>query len=196
MDTVQPTSRVTAANADARPLVAAPRRPVDDEEGRRGVRGAPPTGAVRGAVIEALAAGGVALPRAHVERADQVPDDSPVPAAAGLRNDLSGLMHELHEAVKTAGRGDTEAEDAESDGGNARRSFADGLGALVSEVSAGRAPTGLQSAFDRILGDVGETGNQPSLLGFLTKLQALLGYGGSGEALSPAATGNLVSFKA
>lgn len=196
MDTVQATSRVTAANADARPLVAAPRRPVDDEEGRRGVRGAPPTGAVRGAVIEALAAGGVALPRAQVERADQVPDDSPVPAAAGLRNDLSGLMHELHEAVKTAGRGDAEAEDAESDGGNGRRSFADGLGALVSEVSAGRAPTGLQSAFDRILGDVGETGNQPSLLGFLTKLQALLGYGGSGEALSPAATGNLVSFKA
>lgn len=196
MDTVQPTSRVTAANADARPLVAAPRRPVDDEEGRRGARGAPPTGAVRGAVIEALAAGGVALPRAQVERADQVPDDSPVPAAAGLRNDLSGLMHELHEAVKTAGRGDTEAEDAESDGGNARRSFADGLGALVSEVSAGRAPGGLQSAFDRILGDVGEAGSQPSLLGFLTKLQALLGYGGSGEALSPAATGNLVSFKA
>lgn len=196
MDTVQATSRVTAANADARPLVAAPRRPLDDEEGRSGGRGAPPTGAVRGAVIEALAAGGVALPRAQVERTDQVPDDSPVPAAAGLRNDLSGLMHELHEAVKTAGRAETESEDAETDAANGRRSFADGLGALVSEVSAGRAPEGLQSAFDRILGDVGESGSQPSLLGFLTKLQALLGYGGSGEALSPAATGNLVSFKA
>lgn len=196
MDTVQPTSRVTAANADARPLVAAPRRPLADEEGRNGPRGTPATGAVRGAVIDALAADGVALPRAQVARADDVPDDSPVPAAAGLRRDLSGLMHELHEAVKTAGRVDPEGEDAETEGQNGRRSFADGLGALVSEVTAGRTPEGLQSAFDRILGDVGGAGSQPSLLGFLTKLQALLGYGGSGEALSPAATGNLVSFKA
>jgi hypothetical protein len=196
MDTVQPTSRVTAANADARPLAAAPRRPLDDEDSRRGSRGAPPTGAVRGAVIEALAANGVELPRGQVARADDVADDSPVPAAAELRRDLSGLMHELHEAVKTAGRGDAEGEDAETEGGNGRRSFADGLGALVSEVTAGRTPEGLQSAFDRILGDVGNAGSQPSLVGFLTKLQALLGYGGGGEALSPAATGNLVSFKA
>lgn len=201
MDTVQPTSRVTAAHADARPLVAAPRRPAEEEEGRRASRTAPPAGTVRSAVVEALAASGMALPAARLVTADtSVSDDQPVGPAAAVRRDLTGLMHELHEAVKGAGRTEADSDDAEGgaggEGGNPKRSFAEGLGALVSDVSAGRVPEGLQSAFDRILGDVGNTGSEPSLIGFLTKLQALLGYGGGGEALSPAATGNLVSFKA
>lgn len=193
MDTVQATSRVTAANhADARPLVAAQRRHHDDEQ-RSASQGEGQHGGVRRAVVEALKASGVDLPKSRLSEPTETPDDSPVPPAAALREDLHGFLHELHESVKIAGR--PEGEEAESDGGNGRRSFADGLGALVSEVSGGDAPAGLQSAFERILGDVGGGGETPSLLNFLSKLQALLGYGAQ-EALTPAATGNLVSFKA
>lgn len=194
MDTVQATSRVTAANhADARPLVAAQRRHHDDDK-REAAQAEGQHGSVRRAVVEALQASGLELPKSNLADPTAQPDDSPVPATAALREDLHGFMRELHEAVKTAGR--PEGEDGESAEGNGanRRSFADGLGALVSEVSGGEAPAGLQSAFERILGDVG--GSQAStLIGFLNKLQALLGYGGQ-EALTPAATGNLVSFKA
>lgn len=196
MDTVQATSRVTAANhADARPLVAAQRRHHDDEQ-----RAAAPAegqhGSVRRAVVEALQASGLELStNARIADPTTTPDDSPVPPAAALREDLHGFMHELHESVKTAGRPEGEDGETADQGGANRRSFADGLGALVSEVSGGDAPAGLQSAFERILGDAGGGGETPTLLSFLSKLQALLGYG-TQEALTPAATGNLVSFKA
>jgi hypothetical protein len=194
MDTVQATSRVTAAtNADARPLVAAQRRRHDEEQRATPPNGEGQHGGVRRAVVEALKASGVDLPTSRLTEPTETPDDSPVAATAALREDLHGFMHELHEAVKSAGRPDSEETDAEN--GNGRRSFADGMGALVSEVTAGDTPAGLQSAFDRILGDVGGSGNAATLLGFLSKLQALLGYGAQ-EALTPAATGNLVSFKA
>jgi hypothetical protein len=192
MDTVQATSRVTAANhADARPLVAAQRRHQDDEQ-RPAKPGEGQHGGVRRAVVQALQDSGVDLPSWRLAEPTETPDDSPVPPTAALREDLHGFMHQLHESVKVAGRAETE--EADTDSGSNRRSFADGLGALVSEVSAGDAPAGLQSAFERVLGDAGG-GETPSLLSFLNKLQALLGYGAQ-EALTPAATGNLVSFKA
>jgi hypothetical protein len=199
MDTVQLTSRLTAANADARPLVAAHRRPHDEDERRvapRSTVGQP--GGVRRAVVDALASAGLA-PGANAATTGDVPAVDRVQ----LREDMHDFMHALHEAVKGARR---EARTSTEDGSTAeatdagsetpRRPFAEGLGALISDVSTGQAPEGLQSAFDKVLGDLPGTGDKtPSLLGFLNKLQALLGYGAP-AADTPTVTGSLVDLRA
>lgn len=195
MDTVQITGRLSAANADARPLVAAHRRPQDDDE-RRGPPRAGQPGGVRRAVVEALDSVG-AVPATNAATTGQVPAVDRVQ----IREDMHDFMHALHEAVKGARRDARATTEDPRDGteptdATTPRPFAEGLGALISDVSSGDVPQGLQSAFDRVLGDLPGTGAKaPSLIGFLNKLQALLGYG-SPASDTPTVAGSLVDVRA
>jgi hypothetical protein len=201
MDSVQFTSRLTAATADARPLVAAHRRHQDEDERRTVGRGSGPPGGLRRAVVDALGSEGLALPGATATAATT--GEVPAVERVQLRQDLHEFMHSLHEAVKGARR---EARRSAGEGHHEegterlerapRRPFADGLGALASDVAAGKLPEGLQSAFDKLLGDLGPSGEKsPSLLGFINKLQALLGYAAPAND-TPAVAGNLVDVRA
>jgi hypothetical protein len=66
--------------------------------------------------------------------------------------------------------------------------FSAGLSALITQVSNGNAPSGLQDAFNALLGDLQSTsGASPTvtLQQFLTALQQNLGYGNSTTGTTP-----------
>ena len=125
-------------------------------------------------------------------------------AIDGLRQDLHAFMHSLFDAVRTTDNASTGSGDATGGGANAGGSgFAAGLSALVTQVSAGNAPSDLQSAFNKLLADQpgaagasasdGSGSSSVTLQALLTQLQQNLGYGSTGVANG---VGNVVSASA
>ena len=130
--------------------------------------------------------------------------DGDVHSASNLKQDMRQFMHALFQAVQGNAATSNSSNQGQSASDN-KASFATGLSAVISQVSAGNAPTGLQNAFSKLVTDLksnasnADTGaasgasstatSAPSLQALLTKLQASLGYGASGAV----STGNLLS---
>jgi hypothetical protein len=132
-----------------------------------------------------------------------------------VRADLHQFMHALMQAVKsaasqstasTADAGTSNAATAPAGGRSAR--FSGGLSALISQMTGGTAPQGLQDAFSKLVTDLQATqggtpaaasptdssassSNSAALLKFLQTLQQDLGYG-----QSPESSGTLVNTQA
>ncbi len=68
--------------------------------------------------------------------------------------------------------------DGHSNGEGGRGGFAKGLSALISEVSSGKAPAELQTAFDKLTSDLGSSSSDTkvNLQALLTKLLGDLGF--------------------
>jgi hypothetical protein len=127
--------------------------------------------------------------------------------ASTLRQDLHEFMHQLFAAARDGNSNSNS--NSNSGGGNGvgygqggRPGFAQGLAGLISEVSGGHAPAGLQSAFDKLTADLGAgattgtgTGNAGvSLQALLTQLQGSLGYAtGTSATGTTGATGGVVN---
>jgi hypothetical protein len=127
-------------------------------------------------------------------------------ATGNVRQDMHDFMHELFQAVKSEGSANPTTTDSGS--GDPQSSFAAGLSALISQVSNGSAPAGLQDAFSKLAADLqgsasssattdasassASASTQPTLQALLTNLQQDLGYGKS----STSAVGNSVSAQA
>ncbi len=122
-------------------------------------------------------------------------------ATTGVKQDMRQFMHALFEAVKSENASGGTASPGSSD---PKASFADGLSALISQVSSGTAPADLQSAFSTLASDLqpaaattgaadstsaGAGNAQATLQAFLTNLQQDLGYAGSNAS----AVGNLLT---
>lgn len=132
--------------------------------------------------------------------------DGSTSATSSVKKDMGKLMHALFQAVKGESTSGTSSTTGASQDPSA--SFAAGLSALISQVSNGSAPAGLQSAFDKVAADLqsgssaatgsstaatSSTSSQATLQTLLSKLQQNLGYGASS---SSAALGNLLSTQA
>jgi hypothetical protein len=128
-------------------------------------------------------------------------------ATGNVKQDMHDFMHELFQAVKSEGSANPTTTDSGS--GDPQSSFAAGLSALISQVSNGSAPAGLQDAFSKLAADLqgsasssattdasassaSTASTQPTLQALLTNLQQDLGYGKS----STSAVGNSVSAQA
>jgi len=110
---------------------------------------------------------------------------------------MQQFMHSLFEAVK--GEASSSASTANG-GGDPQSTFAAGLSSLISQVSAGSAPSDLQAAFSKLSSDLQASGAatgstdpsstassdtvQATLQAFLTNLQQDLGYGGANASAS------------
>ena len=177
-------------------------------------------GQMRQALAQALQSPGLAMPQsaggstpANAASGSTDADgdsDSSTSATGGVKQDMRQFMHALFQAVK----GETAA--GASSSGSAptdpKTGFAAGLSALISQVSAGSAPSELQSAFSKLTSDLPPTGAaastaatagstaasggaasaQATLQALLSSLQQNLGYGSSATS----AIGNLVSTQA
>ncbi|HEX4235532.1 MAG TPA: hypothetical protein VH041_14650 [Caldimonas sp.] len=125
-----------------------------------------------------------------------------------VRQDLQQFMHALFEAAKGE-QASVPAASSSPNGaaaGDAGSRFADGLSALISQASAGKAPADLQSAFAKLTSDLQAApaassgsatgadsgGTSATLQAFLTNLQQDLGYGPSG-AQGASAAGSLLT---
>jgi hypothetical protein len=105
-----------------------------------------------------------------------------------LRKDMHEFMHQLFEAARQAESGGA------AEPGKGR--FAQGLSALLSEVSAGNTPSGLQGAFDKLKSDLGVSSGatgDATLQALLSKLQGNLGYGGTSAGSTTAGVGTTLS---
>jgi hypothetical protein len=119
-----------------------------------------------------------------------------------VQQDMQQFMHALFEAVKSES---ASGSSASSSSGDPQSSFATGLSSLISQVSSGSAPAGLQGAFSKLESDLQASGAatsstdpssssagagsvQATLQAFLTNLQQDLGYGSSNAS---AAVGSL-----
>jgi hypothetical protein len=128
-------------------------------------------------------------------------------ATSTVQQDLQQFMHALFEAVKSES---SSGSPASSSSGDPQSSFATGLSSLISQVSNGGAPAGLQSAFSKLESDLQASGAatsstdpssssasassvQATLQAFLTNLQQDLGYGSSNAS---AAVGSLMTAQA
>ncbi|HET8868867.1 MAG TPA: hypothetical protein VFM48_00330, partial [Aquabacterium sp.] len=109
-------------------------------------------------------------------------------AGGGIQQDLNHFMHALFQSLRQDARSASASGASSSDTGTSS-----GLTGLITDVSKGHAPTDLQNAFDKLMGDVQSTSSGQgsdattptgsttiTLQDFLNKLQANLGYGGSG----------------
>lgn len=179
-------------------------------------------GQVRHALAQALLSMGLAMPQSAggastasappgSTDADGDPDSS-TSATAGAKQDMRQFLHAFFQAVK----GETAAGASTSGSASTERTtgFAAGLSALISQVSAGSAPSELQSAFSKLTSDLqpagasastavagaaahvdstatdaGAASSRATLQALLTSLQQDLGYGSP----STPAIGNLVS---
>jgi hypothetical protein len=113
-------------------------------------------------------------------------------SATSLRSDFRNFMHQLFDAVKQAESGSAGNPSSSS---AAASSFASGLSNLISEISGGHAPSGLQSAFDKLASDLGGSSSSGATLqALLEKLQSGLGYAASSSGT--ASVGNLLSSSA
>ena len=129
------------------------------------------------------------------------------PAASQVKDDLRQFMHALFQAVKSETSANPSGTDSAS--GDPQSSFAAGLSSLITQVSSGSAPAGLQDAFSRLASDLqgsasppaatdssavaaSNSSTPPTLQTLLTYLQQDLGYGKS----STSAIGNSVSAQA
>ena len=132
-------------------------------------------------------------------------NDTSVSATGNIKQDEHQLMHALFEAVKGQdGAAATSAASTTSSAAGATQGsgFSSGLASLVTQVSNGSAPSGLQDAFNKLVSDMQSTGaataanaaaSSATLQGFLTQLQQNLGYGATA---SGSAAGSVVSTQA
>ena len=131
--------------------------------------------------------------------------DGSTSTTGALKSDMRQFMQALFQAVKSEGASATTGTQASNtaSGNDPKASFSDGLAALISQVSNGQAPAGLQTAFSKVLTDLqggsGSAGSgasatasstQVSLQDLLTKMQQNIGYGPSSSAST---LGNLVN---
>jgi hypothetical protein len=166
-------------------------------------------GHMRQAVAQALQSLGLSMPNASATTTAPSTsndagssDSSSTSATSQVRHDMQQFMHSLFEAVK----GEASSSASTSTGsGDAQSTFAAGLSSLISQVSAGSAPSDLQAAFSTLASDLQASGAtasrdasstsgsdavQATLQAFLTNLQQDLGYGGPGAS---SASGSLIT---
>jgi hypothetical protein len=209
---------VASTNAihDSHDLHAANRRPLIDRDGDRQDDRVEPQqssgGQLQQALAEALQGLGMPLPATTSPTAATPPQRSERADAdsssqnTSLRQDLHQFVHELFQALRQAGSPHDSApatSAASSDSAPPvnlepapKPRVASNLSALISQVSSGSVPPGLQSAYAKLVtdlqpsGSVADSGNTtpPTLQELLTRLQQNLGYGAT--ALDP--SGNLV----
>jgi hypothetical protein len=174
-------------------------------------------GGMRQAVLQALQSLGVSATSSSGAASSSDPDGdgdaAPAGTAAtgGLKHDLRQFMQALFQAVRSeaspgAASTDATATSAAPATGGPRADFTSGLSALISQVSAGSAPSDLQSAFDKLASDLQPSSAAGSadagvssatsltLQKLLETLQQGLGYGAS--TASTASVGNIVSQSA
>ena len=124
-------------------------------------------------------------------------------ATSTVQQDMQQFMHALFEALKSES---SSGSPASPSSGDPQSSFATGLSSLISQVSSGSAPVGLQGAFSKLESDLqasaatsstgsssssaGASSVQATLQAFLTNLQQDLGYGSSNAS---AAVGSLMT---
>ena len=162
------------------------------------------------AVAQALQSLGLSMPNAGATNATPSTssdtgssDSSSQSATSQVRHDMQQFMHSLFEAVK----GEASSSASTSTGsGDAQSTFAAGLSSLISQVSAGSAPSDLQAAFSKLASDLQGSGATPgptdasstsgsdavqaTLQAFLTNLQQDLGYGSPSAS---SASGTLIT---
>jgi hypothetical protein len=134
--------------------------------------------------------------------------------ASTLRHDMHEFMHQLFAAARGA---DDSGGNGIGYGKGGRPGFGQGLATLISQVSAGNVPAGLQSAFDKLTADLGAgsssgtssgsstgssgssaSGTSVTLQALLTQLQGNLGYAtdtttAAAGSTTTAASGNVVN---
>lgn len=212
---------VASSNAihDSTDLHAANRRPLIDRDGDRQDDRVEPQqssgGQLQQALAEVMQGLGLPLPAstsptetAPPHRSERAAEDSS--QNTSLRQDLHQFVHELFQALRQAGSGhdsNPATSAASSDSvpppnpePAPKPRVASNLSALISQVSSGSVPPGLQSAYAKLVtdlqpsGSVADSGNTtpPTLQELLTRLQQNLGYGAT--ALDP--SGNLVDTMA
>jgi hypothetical protein len=186
--------------------------PDGDGDGGRRVHKSHGGGHVHQALMQALQSLGLTVPQGSAGTASSGSTASGGAAATtdassatgNVKDDLRQFMHALFQAVK--GESSTNAGSTASGSADPKSSsFASGLSALISQVTNGSAPAGLQDAFSKLAADL--QGSQaapattaaagapssaaaaPSLQALLTNLQQDLGYGSSGTT----SLGNAVS---
>jgi hypothetical protein len=171
-------------------------------------------GAVGRAVMSALVSLGLTPPAAgqptngttSTARSTSTSDgtDGGTASTGNVRQDMHQFLHALFDAMKNARPAAGSADSGLSAPGTGRSSFAAGLATVISEVTSGSAPAGLQDAFARLQTDLqggaassagagGSGAAAISLQALLSKLQNTLGYADTG---STAASGNIVSASA
>ncbi len=153
-------------------------------------------GAVGSAVMAALQSLGLSVSPSSGS-APQVSDASSLGNSSPVGQDVRKVMHALFKAVRSESASASDASGSASTGAaGAPSPFANGLSALITQVANGSAPSDLQSAFSQLVQDAGSSGAaanaSASLQGFLTQLQANLGYAVSGGSGS----GNLMTTQA
>ena len=131
---------------------------------------------------------------------------------SSLRADVQAFIQALVQGVQgangstatTSASGTTGASAVSAAYGSGRSGFSAGLSALISQVSSGNAPAGLQSAYNKLVSDLqnssstasassnstASTTNGASLQALLTQLQQNLGYSTSSNT---SGIGGLVS---
>jgi len=168
-------------------------------------------GQIHQALMQALQSLGLSAPQAGSASTGQQPassdsdgdSDSSRSSTGSVKQDMRQFMHALFQAVKSESASGAAA--SATDSTDPKASFGAGLSALISQVSNGSAPSGLQSAFTKLAADLqptsatsaaGSTGataasttSPPSLQSLLSALQQDLGYGTS----KAPSTGNLIS---
>jgi len=118
-------------------------------------------------------------------------------------------MHALFEAMKAEGGAASGSSTSSSSGdasaaGPVQTRMSSDLSSLISDVSNGQAPSGLQDAFSKLAADLqssggsststsGGSGSEATLQAFLTALQQDLGYGATASSSS---AGSLVTAQA
>jgi hypothetical protein len=122
-----------------------------------------------------------------------------------IREDMHQFMHALFEAMKSEGSsGSSDSTSTTATGsGDPQNQMASDLSSLISDVSNGNAPSGLQAAFSKLASDLESSGasassststdstsSSASLQAFLTALQQDLGYGATSSTSS---VGSVVS---
>ena len=182
----------------------------DGDSGRvhHGHRGTPPGGGMGQELVAALQSLGLNVSglsnanSANNTSTSSSSSDSSTSAtgstASSLRKDMHEFMHQLFDAARQAeSSSSTSASSTSTD--PSKGGFAQGLAALLSQISSGSTPSGLQSAFDKLKTDLGTSGASGStdatLQTLLTKLQGSLGYSGAtaGTTATASIPGTLIN---
>lgn len=137
-------------------------------------------GAVAQQLLAALKSLGLTVPNASSSNSSSSDSKSTdATSTSSLRKDIHEFMHQLFHAARQA---ESSSTSASGDAGG-KHGFSQGLAAVLSEVSSGNTPSGLQSAFDHLKSDLTASGGASSssvtLQALLTKLQSNIGYGGT-----------------
>lgn len=186
-------------------------------QGPRPPQGGGPVGEALASALKSLGLDTSALTQSSTSEAtdSSASDSSATSATSDVREDMRQFMHQLFSAMREAGSagqaGDASGEamtmDEVAPGGRPPPppDFASDLSALVTQIGNGSAPSGLSSAFDKLMADLGgtssssrETGagsstTELTLAQLLTTMQQSFGYGGAG---STARLGNMLDATA